>query len=225
MIAEPDVSLTDYGLTLLAGGLAVALLRRGGPATPAQAWLVAFLAATALATALGGTVHGFFPDATGQAGRLLWVGTLLALGLAAWVAWGLGASVLWAPGRARRWVVGLAGLGLVAYGLGVAAGWRSFTLAVIHYLPAVLFLLAAFAVAYRRTRDPAALSGLVAVALILAGAVVQVRRIALHPVYFTHNALYHLMQAGALVALSRTAGLHPSPARVAGRPPAEGPPC
>jgi hypothetical protein len=224
VIGEPDVTLTDYGLTVLAAGLAVGLLRRPRPG-PARPWLLAFLAATALATALGGTVHGFFPDPAGRAGRVLWAGALLAVASAAWAAWGLGAAVLWGPSRRSRRTVSLAGLGFLAYGLAVVAGWRAFTLAVAHYLPAVLFLLVAFAAAYRRARHPAALAGLVAVALILTGAVVQVRRIALHPVYFTHNALYHLMQAGALIALSRTAGLHPSPARAPGRPPAEGPPC
>jgi hypothetical protein len=40
-------------------------------------------------------------------------------------------------------------------------------------------------------------------ALSVVAAVLQQQRVAVHPVYFDHNALYHLVQAIALVVLYR----------------------
>jgi hypothetical protein len=59
-------------------------------------------------------------------------------------------------------------------------------------------MLAAFAVSAVRTRSGSAFGGLLGMVLTLVAAVVQQRRIALHPTYFNHNALYHAIQAIAL---------------------------
>jgi hypothetical protein len=59
-------------------------------------------------------------------------------------------------------------------------------------------MLLAFAVAMARNRSPAAAAGLSGMVLTLVAAAVQQRGIALHPVYFNHNALYHAIQAVAL---------------------------
>jgi hypothetical protein len=77
----------------------------------------------------------------------------------------------------------------------------SFGIAIAHYLPATLFLLFAFALLYGRGRRSAMLAGVIGMVLTLVAAYVQQRRIAVHPVYFNHNALYHLVQAIALALL------------------------
>jgi hypothetical protein len=45
------------------------------------------------------------------------------------------------------------------------------------------------------------LYGVTGLALTFVAAAVQQLRIAIHPVYFNHNALYHVIQAGALLLI------------------------
>ena len=68
-------------------------------------------------------------------------------------------------------------------------------------LPAAAFLLAGFLRAAVRERASWARLGACGLALSFAAAAIQQLRIALHPVYFNHNALYHLVQAVALALL------------------------
>lgn len=78
-----------------------------------------------------------------------------------------------------------------------------FSLALAHYLPAALFLLVALARAWRQTHDPRVREALLGLVVLLAGSVVQWRGIALHPIYFSHNALYHVIAGVGLVLLFR----------------------
>ena len=73
-------------------------------------------------------------------------------------------------------------------------------LAIAAYLPAALFLLAVFVSAGHR-RGRSNVSGTVGLALTFVAAAVQQLHIALHPVYFNHNALYHVIQGIAIVLL------------------------
>ena len=82
----------------------------------------------------------------------------------------------------------------------------AFAAAITNYLPATLFLLAAFFVAYRGTGSMPLALGLGGLVLTVMAAGVQQARIALHPTYFNHNALYHLLQAIALFLIFRAAG-------------------
>lgn len=199
-IAEPDVTLTDYGLALECALFAVLLARLRDGAGPVRRWFLVFFAALSVAALAGGTVHGFFYDETTQAYQLIWNATLVAVGVVALSAWMIGSRFDFAQssGRLLRW----AGVALfVAYCLVVLLVIDSFTVAIIHYLPAVLVLLYAFARSYRRSRRPYLLNGLIGLSLTLVAAGVQQLGIPLHPVYFDHNALYHLVQAVALLIL------------------------
>src|SRR5207247_9128361 len=73
-----------------------------------------------------------------------------------------------------------------------------------------------FLVAYRRRGEGPLLAGLMGLLLMIAGAIVQQLRIAVHPAYFNHNALFHLFQMAALL-LVFAAGRH-----LAAGPPAAG---
>jgi hypothetical protein len=70
-----------------------------------------------------------------------------------------------------------------------------------NYLPATLFLFLAFVLQMRTGRKQPALFGASGVLITFVGAAVQRLGIALHPTYFNHNALYHVLQAVALVLL------------------------
>jgi hypothetical protein len=98
------------------------------------------------------------------------------------------------------------------YGGIVLAGFQDFLVAVVHYLPSAVFLLIALAVAYYRRRARPLGLGLVGMVLIFVGAGLQQARVALHPVHFDHNAVYHVVQAVALYLLYRGAAWLVAPA-------------
>ena len=68
----------------------------------------------------------------------------------------------------------------------------------INYSPAALFLLIAFLTAYRREKHGAYLFGVSGMVLTFAAALCQQLGLGLHPIYFNHNAVYHVIQAVAL---------------------------
>jgi len=204
VIAEPDVTLTDYGLALECALLAGLLGRPGVRPVGVRTWFVIFFGSTGLAALLGGTFHGFFPDEQTLASALLWRTTLLAIGFAATAAWQVGARVVLARTSAQ-WVSIAAVMELILYGAIVIFVSQSFSIAVVNYLPAALFLLGAFGVVYRQTRARPARLGMAGLALTFLASGIQQAGIALHPVYVNHNALYHLVQAVALVLIFRGA--------------------
>lgn len=200
-ITDPDVTLTDYGLAVLCGVMAFRIWR-GPRFGPTRAWLLAFFIAAGLAPLLGGTVHGFF-EVEGTAGHeALWVATLLAIGAAAVSAWGLGARLILRDGLARG-LIGLAALAFVIYSAAVLGGSRTFRVAVLHYLPAALFLLVTVLIAFRRSGHRGFLLGALGLVLTFGAAAVQQLGIGVHAVWFDHNALYHVVQAVALILFYR----------------------
>jgi hypothetical protein len=203
-VLEPDVALTDLGLALECAVLA-SLLRTHPPANAAvRRWFAGFFAALGAAALLGGIEHGFLADKGSRADAAVWTATLLALGVAALAAWGSGSRMI-LTARASRVVTGAAALVFAGYALVVLRFDRRFAVAIAHYLPAALFLVAAFGIALRRTGDPRLRAGLAGLGLTFAAAGVQQARIPLHPRYFDHNALYHAIQAVGLVLLYRGA--------------------
>jgi hypothetical protein len=195
LIAEPDVTLTDFGLAIECGVFAGLLPASG----PTARWFRRFFVATALASLLGGVVHGFFPEPTALAG-VLWAATLLAIGAAALAAWAAG-SYLLVPASSARWIVGAAVVEFVAYATLVVSGADRFAVAIYHYAPAALFLLVALGGLLARTRARPAVLGVAGLVLTFVAAGVQAARIGIHPVLLGHNALYHLIQAVALALL------------------------
>lgn len=198
MITEPDVTLTDYGLALEAALFAWFVRRGSDPGRPLGRWFVLFFGATSMASLAGGTVHGFFLDPATTGAGILWPATLIAIGGAALAAWGIGAQIQLPP-KSARWVSRAAILEFAVYTGVVVFGAQTFAVAILNYLPPAIFLLVAFVLAYVRTGDRATLLGAAGMLLTFVAAGGQQARIALHPRYFTHNAVYHLIQGVALV--------------------------
>lgn len=202
---EPAVTLTDYGLALLAGALALAILRREAPPSHVRPWLVAFFAAAAVAPLFGGTVHGFFPAESSPGHVVLWPATLIAIGVAACGGWAIGARLIFRPPLAA-WIIAAACVELFLYALLVLLNGRAFRVAVLNYLPAALFLLGALLVGAKRAERrgaegaarPFRIAALGLLLTFVAGAIQQLG-IGLHPTLLDHNALYHVVQAVALV--------------------------
>lgn len=197
MITEPDVTLTDYGLALECALFTYLLHQHGDPRNSLRARFILFFGSVGLAALAGGTVHGFFLD-TGTVGpAILWPAALIATGLTALSAWAIGAGILF-PVLISRWISIAAAVEFVAYSTVVLLVTQEFWVAVVNYLPALLFLLVSFCAAWGRTGEPKLFVGLLGLTLTLVASWMQQSRIALHPTYFNHNALYHLIQAGAL---------------------------
>ena len=184
MMTEPDVTLTDYGLALECALFVVLLLRRK---STARRWWVVFFASASLASVLGGTVHGFFNDEAGAAYAVLWPATLIALGGAPLAGWFIGAELL----KVRRGIAVCAWLLFAVYVVTLLFVTQAFWVAILHYLPPAVFLLAAFAI----TRDTRGLAGIL---LLFAAAGVQQSGIEF---LLSVNALYHVVQSVAFLML------------------------
>jgi len=205
VITEPDVTLTDYGLAILSVLFAYLLGRRGKPRPPLAIWFVVFFLSLGAASLFGGTVHGFFGDSATLGHRVLWPATLIAIGVATLATWIIGARMQFSPAVARALSMA-AVVQFLVYCTVVLFVADSFWVAIVNYLPASIFLLVAFVLTYIRVRAGAMLFGVLGILLTFAGAAAQQAGIAIHPDFFDHNALYHVIQAVALSMIFRSAG-------------------
>ena len=198
-MADADVTLTDYGLAILCGALVWRLWRARGLGLPGR-WLMLFFAGIGATALLGGTVHGFFDLEGTRAHDILWPATLLAIGVAAFAAWGLGARLVLRDGLARG-LIGLTGLVFLTYAALVLAGYTEFRIAILHYLPATVFLLLAVVLAHQRRPGPGFRLAAAGLVLSFVAAVLQQLGVGVHPEWLDHNALYHVIEGVALVLL------------------------
>ena len=203
-LTEPAVTLTDYALAIECAVFVLLLMRRDASDRALRFWFVVFFASAGGASLLGGTVHGFFPDAASNGRRILWQATLLATLVTGLAAWNIGSILLLNP-RGATIVRLLAIAQLIAFSFAVLLVRHEFFIAIIAYLPATLFLLIGLVAAYRSRRLPALRWGMAGLGLTFLAAAVQRLNIALHPYYFDHNALYHVIQGTALWMIFRAA--------------------
>jgi hypothetical protein len=199
-MTEPDVTLTDYGLALESVLFLVLLNYGRGRPRGIRFWFTIFFASLSAASVLGGTVHGFFLDDQGRGNAILWPSTLVATGVTTLSMWAIGATLLLSP-RVVRWVVAAAGLQFALFTCAVLFFTQEFWIAVADNLPAALFLLLAFVLAYTRQEHPSLLLAAAGVALSLVAALLQNRKVGVHEAYFNHNALFHVLQAIALLLM------------------------
>ncbi len=202
---EPAVAITDFAIGVEAGVFAIALSRAadddgaGIPrAVASRRWFVVFFAATSVAAIAGAALHGLMPDRDAPAHRRLWRVSLGSIGVAGLSGWCLGA-ILALPQEAAQRVRRAATAVHAIYLVGLARTNPPYLVAIAVYLPGALALGAGLV---RRLPDSAtrgasaiALAGL---GLTFGAAAVQVRKIALHPRLFNHNATYHTIQAIAV---------------------------
>ncbi len=194
---EPDVTLTDFALA--AECSLFVLLLAGYDAEPRSLniWFGIFFAATGLAALLGAVTHGFVTNQKSAQYRILWLGIFAAIGIAALACWVIGSRLLLGDDAAQLVLIA-ASLALVVYMVVVVKFSQSFAVAIIYYLPAAIFLLIAFALAYIQHGKNHDAYGVAGVLLTFVAAFVQMAKIKLHPKYLDHNAFYHVVQAVAL---------------------------
>ncbi len=195
---EPDVTLTDYLLTVECLTLAGLLWRAQVANIVTRRALIVFFLSLAVGAGLGGTSHGFFPYDAGAVGVALWGLTLVFLGIAAWGGWTVFAWSSFAP-RPARVVTAVSGAILLGYIYYVAVIDQAYSVVILHYVPAILALTFAFFARALQSGHRMAWVGLTGLILTFVAAGVQLAGFGLHPRYFNHNAMYHVIQFVALL--------------------------
>jgi len=212
-IPKPDVVFTDLGLAILGAYLGWRLwTARGGGMLPRTGVVV--VGGLASAAFWGAIFHAFFPANTATpSGFIVWIAVALSILVVAAALLELGLRIL-TPRLApllRRSIVVTYAVGFAAVVLFVD---ESFSTIVRFYAPALVFFLIVAVRQAIRTRSAA--WWLIAVSFIISGAaaLLQQANVSIHPVYFDHNAVYHVLQGIALVLLYR--GFRQAPAASAG---------
>lgn len=203
-LTRPAVSLTDFALAIECIVFTVLLARLPASDLVLRRWFVVFFASVAAASFLGGTMHGFFEYSTNPFRTVLWMATLLAILVTSFATWSI-AAILQLNESASLWVRRFALAQILVLTVVVLFVSRQFVVAIVAYLPATVFLLVAFWSAYVYTRESALKAGIAGLALTFVGAAVQQLKLAPHPIYFDHNALYHVIQFVALWMIYRAA--------------------
>lgn len=204
-IHEPAVALTDLAIGVEAGLFALLMARAGNDdggrspeAVAGRRWFAVFFGATSAAALAGAALHGLFPDRQRPARLRLWRVSLGSIGVAGLSAWCLGA-VLSLPRAAATRVERMMMAVHAAYLVVLSQTNPPYRVAIATYLPGALALGAAL---IRRLTDPLvrapAAIALAGLGLTFGAAAVQVRRLAVHPRLFDHNATYHTIQAVAI---------------------------
>ena len=191
-VREPATALTDFLLALLCVVFLVELLRRArSPLVGAQLFFAGF----ALAALLGGIEHGFLVGDVSATQRVVWWLTITFTGVAAC---GLGCVGLERLGvrEPGRLLVGTA-VFVLSFGAYAWSDSRFVVSVIVSGAGSALCLLGLVrhALTARRSGALWAAAGLL---ISVAASVLQQRRLALHPVYFDHNATYHLFLIPAL---------------------------
>ena len=195
---EPAVTITDF--IVAAECAVVAALTLRAPASPLRAAFLMMFAGIGTGALAGAMVHGFFPDAASEIHVNLWLLTLASLGVMALAGWCIGA-VLLLPAKWVGIVQRIALVELLGYCFYISQYESGFAVALANYLPAVLFMMTAFICVWRKTHATPLLAGISGLLLTFAGAGVQHFKIALHPLYFDQNALFHLIQFSAIILI------------------------
>jgi hypothetical protein len=202
VIAEPGTTLTDFLLAACAAVWGARLWadaeRRGARA--ARWWAAGFFATAAAAT-LGGVAHGFPGVLGARAAEAVWLATLHAIGVFAFCALATAATAALRP-PARTAAVALAAAALAAYVAWVIEA-PEFDRAIVAYGAAMAVLAIQQAGDRFRRRSRSAPWILAGIAVAAAGSWVQRSGLGLHPRWFDHNAVYHVIEIGAAWLLYR----------------------
>ncbi len=196
-LLEPDVALTDLLLAIESAMLAVFSWRRSS-SSALRASTTVFFAALGLSALLGGIHHGLLVPGS-PSSELVWRLTLAALGFVALAEWVIATGLI-AP-RWLRTVTIVAFVECVLYLAWVPGRHPEFRFAIINYVPPTILLLAAFTLLLIRRRALPPALGAAGIVLTFIAAWIQQSRLSLEPLHLSYNALYHLVQAIALVLL------------------------
>jgi hypothetical protein len=201
-IHDPDVVLTDLALALLGAYLGWRLAKSPGRGTLTTSGVV-IMSALASAAFWGATFHAFFPAGTRtRPGFIAWIPVVLSIlaVAAALLDLGLRISAPRLPPRVRRAMVATYAAAFAAVALLVDESFRTI---VLFYAPTLVLILIVAGWQAVRTRSAGWTLIAVSFAISVLAAALQQARVSIHPEYFDHNAVYHVLQGIGLVLLYR----------------------
>lgn len=195
-ISEPTTLVTDYLLGTLAEVCAVLLLKQNGTLRQqsVRLWALA-LVATAMASYLGGTYHGFQSALDPSVAAALWKATTISMGVASFFLLSAAFSSAFAR-EDRGWLIAAAALKVAIYVVWMLSH-DEFRYVIYDYgsTLAVLLLL----IITGRTVGSSGHRAYIAAGILvsIAAAAVQQSGIRLHR-HFNHNDLMHIVQMGGV---------------------------
>ena len=198
---EFDVAFTDFLLFVESGLFACLLARLKTPENMLQRLFCALFVLLGISSLLGALFHAFFPaKATTPGGFVMWMLIGLSIGLAAVVIWYINAYIL-NLGRFLRVMPLFTGIYLLIFIYVLVFVSYQFKTIIAFYLPPMIVLAVVSFVRWRQTRAVHWLWMFMSIGLSFVAAAIQFLRIGIHPVYFNHNAVYHVVQGVALALL------------------------
>ena len=198
-----SVTLTDYALALECFIFAWLFYNAENLVSSFNRWVVLFFVSVAIASLVGGTVHGFLLEETTFVYKFFWSFLVLVIGVTTLSGLSIGAKILMTP-ELSKLVIWAAFLKLGIYFGVVLFINNAFWIAIVDYLSAALFLLVAFITIAYRQRSLELSLGAWGMVLVFVGAVLQQKQVSIHPIYFNYNSLYHVLQGIALAMVFRT---------------------
>lgn len=195
-LADPVVSLTDYGLAVECAVLSGAAFRSGGDGWLAAAAGALFLA-VGLAAFLGGTVHGFLTDHTDPLHTVVWRVTIGLLALTGYLGILAGTRIM-AGLRAARVAALAFTVPLIAYWIFVAEGHDDFRVAIAAYSVGLVVLALACLLAMRDSTGGGSRWLLVGIALSVVASLIQQDLPHNGWPLSMRNGVYHVLEAIAL---------------------------
>src|SRR5579871_2678895 len=203
-MTQLDVALTDYVLTVECGIFIYLLAPVRKNLRSLQFWFVIFFLSIGLAALIGGTVHGFFDHSRRVGDRILWPMTMVVIGMTSLAGIQVAATMYFGGKHAYR-ILGIVFASFLVYCFIVLRITDNFLVAIVGYLPALIFLGAVFMKDYLATRRNAYLAGFLCIGTVLLASIIQQARVSIHPQYFNYNALYHVLQGAGLLMIFMTA--------------------
>ena len=146
---------------------------------------------------MGGTFHGFLSNESTWGHRIIWSGTLLVIGVTAASAWLIGGLLFNKESNFPRWIC-FAVISFLRYAFAVIFITQNFLLAILNYLPALIFLLIVVIIKYLDNKESYFLWIAIGILLSFFAAFVQQAKIGINPYYFNYNSTYDLIEAIAL---------------------------
>jgi hypothetical protein len=201
LMNEPATAITDLLLAIECAVLAMIAGSTRTDSHPLRGSSVLLFWALSVAALLGFIAHGFVPDQRSAPFAALWRTMLFSIAVVAAAAWTC-AGFLWPRLRIQRLALQVAGISLIIAGTIIVLNIRhwaeGYEIALVTYLPAMLFLLVSFSAAVARRRGHPR-TGVIGVLLSFAAAFAQHSSWQLGPL--DHNALYHVIQALGLLLI------------------------
>lgn len=197
------VALTDYGLSIecLTFVVILALLRS---VPRLRFWFLVFFSSIAASSFIGGTVHGYFEQPSFAGERILWPMTMIGIGVTALAGSQIAKELFWVEHNPTMANAIIYSAFCVYCGVVLFVN-ASFLIAILGYLPAMLFLAWALLKNYRRNGQSSFLAGFLGLLVILFASVIQQIKFLDSSQYLNRNVLYHILQGLGLYMLFVTA--------------------